>query len=449
MRGKGFRELPDGFQWHVEGAYRPTRPSQVPDGTGGEAVRREAWRNVWLVLVCCGLALISPAQAEETLADLFAGLDWVSFAPTHFDPMTGTYPEEMSLREDLQVLCRLGFHGIITYDAWLTLRHIPRLAREACFRGVIMGIWCLSRVDPGCSRERIEAEFRNAVEASPFVDGYAVGNEGLNQRYTRAELEDTVARLKAATGKPVTTSEQIDDYMADQSLLALGDFILPIVHPFWHEVRSPQSAAQWTADQYERLKALLVQQGLREKPVFFKEVGLPTAGCTECSEENQAAYYRWLGRLRSNRLILFAYFEAYDQPWKTWHPVEPHWGLLRSDRSPKKFLQGPRLSLNLSGCTSCRAGDIFSATATVANPSTHILEAKVGFYFPNGTPLTILANRHLELPPGFTFNGEVLRVTVPGGLPEGIWQFGGRLLEPELGDTISESFKEFSYNSDH
>jgi hypothetical protein len=33
--------------------------------------------------------------------------------------------------------------------------------------------------------------------------------------------------------------------------------------------------------------------------------------------------------------LRFAYFEAFDQPWKTWHTVEAHWGVLQYDRSPK------------------------------------------------------------------------------------------------------------------
>ena len=33
--------------------------------------------------------------------------------------------------------------------------------------------------------------------------------------------------------------------------------------------------------------------------------------------------------------IKFVYFEAFDLPWKTKAPVEPHWGFFRSDRTPK------------------------------------------------------------------------------------------------------------------
>jgi hypothetical protein len=33
--------------------------------------------------------------------------------------------------------------------------------------------------------------------------------------------------------------------------------------------------------------------------------------------------------------VKFVYFEAFDQPWKTHLPIEPHWGIFNSDRSPK------------------------------------------------------------------------------------------------------------------
>jgi hypothetical protein len=99
------------------------------------------------------------------------------------------------------------------------------------------------------------------------------------------------------------------------------------VHPYFHNQLDPELAVRWTQAAYDDFRRRT------ERFVLFKEVGLPTAGDPGAvlSEATQAAYYRELAKVD----VLFVYFEAFDQPWKTHLPVEPHWGLFRSDRTPK------------------------------------------------------------------------------------------------------------------
>jgi exo-beta-1,3-glucanase (GH17 family) len=186
---------------------------------------------------------------------------------------------------------------------------------------MIMGIW-----NPASSMEK-----RNAIKAAAAVDGYAIGNEGLNapkhnSTYDYDTLEQALLELKLETGKPVATTEEIGDY-ADPKLVELGDWIFPNVHAYWHagiKIKEPQEAVVWTVEQYKKLSK-------QDKFVSFKEVGFPTSGDTGVSEEKQAEYYRLLQKTE----VKFIYFEAYDGPWKQWEPVEPYWGLFRSDRSAK------------------------------------------------------------------------------------------------------------------
>ena len=60
---------------------------------------------------------------------------------------------------------------------------------------------------------------------------------------------------------------------------------------------------------------------------------MPTAGDEEgkMSEVAQEKYYTELAKTD----VKFVYFEAFDQPWKTHLPIEPHWGLFTADRTPK------------------------------------------------------------------------------------------------------------------
>lgn len=258
--------------------------------------------------------LVDTHNLESALHDLC----WVTFAPTNHDPNNGIVPDEQSLREDLQVLRSAGFDGLVTYGAE---DRVYRLAPELGFKAMIMGIWDL----------RSMTEITTAITAgqSDFVVGYVVGNEGRDVRYDDRALYAVMDYVRRHTGKPVTTTEQGEDY-TDPVLTAMGDWVFPNVHPYWAGLRQPQEAAQWTAARFADMQARA-----RDRMVVFKEVGLPTAGEEGVNEARQAEYYRML----QNTSVGFVYFEAFDQPWKDWAPVEPYWGLFRSDRSPKEVAQ--------------------------------------------------------------------------------------------------------------
>ena len=132
-------------------------------------------------------------------------------------------------------------------------------------------------------------------------------------------------RVRDETGKPTTTSEEIDDYQ-DEVILMLGDWVFPNAHPFWHGVIEPNAAVEWTVEKYRELKQRT------PRVIIFKEVGLPTAGDSGLSETAQAEYYLLL----SESEVDFVYFEAFDQFWKRHEIVEPHWGIFRSDRTAKE-----------------------------------------------------------------------------------------------------------------
>lgn len=259
---------------------------------------------------------------EENLGMLeekLFSLCWVAYSPTHFDPDAGILPSEDDIRVDLQTLHGAGFEGLVTYGSASTFRDIPRIAREIGFQGVIMGVWSPTSAE----------EIANAGEVASYVDGYCVGNEGLFfGRYDLATLRIAMDDLRATTGKPVATTEVLNSYYSDAQVRELGDWAFPNVHPYWNGVKDPQQAVVWTQQQFDDLNALY---GESSKIVVFKEVGLPTAGDPELSEEGQAEYYKLLRRTD----VKFFYFEAFDQPWKTSQPVEPYWGLFHSDRSPK------------------------------------------------------------------------------------------------------------------
>jgi exo-beta-1,3-glucanase (GH17 family) len=199
---------------------------------------------------------------------------------------------------------------------------LPRLAQEQGFTGLIIGIW-----DP---TNQAEIEAAKTAAQYPIVMGYCVGNEGIHKRYEIPDLIKTIKDMKKATGKPVTTTEEIDDYV-DEELLNIGDWIFPNSHPYFHNLLDPNLAVDWTKAAYQDMT-----RRAGNRFVLFKEVGMPTAGDKEgsLSEETQARYYQGLAKTG----VKFVYFEAFDQPWKNSLPIEPHWGLFYSNRTPKQVI---------------------------------------------------------------------------------------------------------------
>jgi exo-beta-1,3-glucanase (GH17 family) len=115
----------------------------------------------------------------------------------------------------------------------------------------------------------------------------------------------------------------------------------PIFQPWFRD--APQStAAQFVVNVLAKLAPHACG------PMLVKETGVPTAPASAgFSEARQAAFYRELRRsLPATSSRAFAYFAAYDAPWREYdatgvpaaaavHPEEAHWGLYDAARRPK------------------------------------------------------------------------------------------------------------------
>ncbi len=263
---------------------------------------------------------------------------WIAYSPTHFDPTANPiqWPSAEDVSKDLHVLRHYGFNGLVTYssiyedpDSSAQMLDMPALAQQAGFKGMIVGVW-----DP---TNPIELQVAEQFGEYSVVIGYSVGNEGLDMRYDLDTLITSMERLRRTTGKPVTTTEQVHDYYENSPLWEISDWIFPNAHPYFSGYTDPQEAVAWTEKVFKTLDRVT------EKPLIFKEVGLPSGGDQNLSEINQAMYYHLLEETN----VLYTVFEAFDAPWKHLSPInpdgtypwpdpEPHWGILTNDRKPKE-----------------------------------------------------------------------------------------------------------------
>jgi len=292
--------------------------------------------------LCCGDLGATVSRCCEpdrsfipSAADIPGQQCWLAYSPTNYNPNHGRFPSATDLREDLGLLNRNGFSGLVTYSAESVLgSELPKIAGEQGFTGMIMGIWDPSNRD----------ELSNAIKAGalPIIKGYVVGNEGLHpqdgsaSRYDLCHLQQTMRRLRNATGKPVTTTEDSRAYQTHAELYSVGDWVFPNARPFWAGKSEPVAAAIWVRDHYDHLPDV-------GRPAMLKEVGLPTIASSwgAGSEAMQRQFFLQLQQVRvsDDRYLPFVYFEAFDQPWKQAPgdagDVERAWGLFRPDRSAK------------------------------------------------------------------------------------------------------------------
>lgn len=284
------------------------------------------------------------SAAAPALARLQAALAhgrFIAYSPTSLSVVDGhvTDATPAGIRTDLELL-RPKFDSLITYNAIHGAQQIAPLAAALKFRALIIGIW--NPFDPA----EVEAALDAAQRFPQLVVGISLGNEMVfGQRSDLAKLAALAARIRAQAPRlPLSTTEPFHIYQADAAapLLASLDFLLVNVHPVfqpWFRGATDATAAQFVVNVTDELAARYCG------PILVKETGVPTAPAGEgFSSARQASFYAQLRRvLPPERQRAFAYFAAFDAPWRAQdatgvpgpHPSEAYWGLFDAQRRPK------------------------------------------------------------------------------------------------------------------
>jgi exo-beta-1,3-glucanase (GH17 family) len=323
-------------------------------------MRKKAIRIVWLIIVSIWMMLSIPSSSgvmytfyspqkmrdavippgfpvscsspvDEKWITKVNSIRWVTYSSPN-SRQNYRQPTSEDINKDLTVLKKAGFTGLVTYgSSGIMGKEFPVIAQSLGFQGIILGIW----------NPLNKNELNNAKNAAslPVVLGYNIGNEGLYKNrgnYSIWDLCSAITDLRTSAGKPVATSEEIDDYSIHTELLFVGDWLFPNAHPYWHSTKYPLDAVKWEMTRYHDMAENT------DRFVFFKEVGLPTSGAMGLSETSHDMFYRELAKSD----VRFVYFEGFDQPSKTSSSVDPNWGIFNAMRQPKLLgwnLMGHRL----------------------------------------------------------------------------------------------------------
>ena len=297
---------------------------------------------------------------------------FIAYQPTSLRVVDGhsTQADPASLRADLKAL-RSRFDGLITYTAVNGTEAIPGIAASLGYKAIIVGVW-----NPFDETE-VAAALEQARRYPQLVVGLTLGNEVMfSGRHGQPELAAVIADVRRqAPQLPLSTTEPFHLFDVDSAkpLLAQLDFLLPIVHPVfqpWFRDAAAAKAAAFVVNAVGNLEARFCG------PVLVKEVGEPTAPAElGYSPERQAALFEELRKqFPPQRLRAFAYFSAFDAPWRAYdalavppgqkgtgagtgtgsgegsgggtagaagaHAAEAHWGLYDDQRRPKPAAEG-------------------------------------------------------------------------------------------------------------
>jgi exo-beta-1,3-glucanase (GH17 family) len=270
---------------------------------------------------------------------------FVAYQPTALKVVNGVlgHVDEASIRADLQVL-RPWFDGLITYGALNGNERVADVAASLRFHALVQGVW-----DPN---DKIEVG--NAIAAwrrnPKLVAGLSLGNEIVfGKRGTWSDLQARLTAVRAeAPGLPLAIAEpfaEYTDFPDAKPVLAATDFMLVNIHPVFESWFRSATADNWT-DFVVRVMARL--EAIYTKPILVKETGVPTGPASAgFNETMQRDFYALLAkRLKSSRRRAFAYFTAFDEPWRPGdfnptpgaHPEEAYWGLFTEARKAKQVM---------------------------------------------------------------------------------------------------------------
>lgn len=189
-----------------------------------------------------------------------------------------------------------------------------------------------------------------ANEYPDIISMVSLGNEACvdwTDHFVPVERVVAFAKqVKKSIKQPVTFCENYVPWLNYLKPLAeVIDFISIHTYPVW-EYKHIHEAVEYTIANYE-----IVAKQYPNIPVVITEAGWATNShgvgihSEHVNEENQKIYYEDLMEWTSENKILTFFFEAFDEKWKgSSDPMEPekHWGLFKSDRSPKLVFENKK-----------------------------------------------------------------------------------------------------------
>ena len=250
--------------------------------------------------------------------------------------MAGSALSEAQIRQHLEAIAEYT-DTVRFYSASGPERQAYSIAREMGFN--IVGTAYLTG---DTAKDNAEMEALIELCNDGLVDVAIVGNEtlldtGNGPKLTATQLIADIQYVRAGvtdSSIPISTADSVDVLLANSSVRNACNLIVAHCYPYWGGSHI-DSAAQSFISQINSLKAVS-----GDKQVLIGETGWPTGGSSNGSavpnEENAAQYFEQIRDWSVSTGTYVLYFEAFDEPWKSYAGQEgdvgAYWGFMTTER---------------------------------------------------------------------------------------------------------------------
>lgn len=271
----------------------------------------------------------------------------------------GDLTSKENILEDLQIIAR-RWNLIRLYGSDPQSERILEVIEENDLPiRVMQGIW----LDGHKSAEENAAQLEGAIELAnrfpEIIVAINVGNEiFVSWSWHRLEDMDKVVeqirQVRASTTQPVTVSDDYNFWNKPEAKKVADelDFICLHAYALWNS-QTLESALPWTDTVYRDIQGRFPDHRIAQCETGWAtskisgddsdESKLVIGNVGEAEQEKFFDQYdQWVDE---NRVISF-YFSAFDEKWKggfdgnnPMDKMEKHWGLYKSDRTPKQALR--------------------------------------------------------------------------------------------------------------
>ena len=280
-------------------------------------------------------------------------------------PESGIFPSYEEIKEDLLIL-QGNWEYLRLYDCDLHSEIVLEVIRNEGFDfKVMLGAYIVAEVNNyNCAWGGVYSEeqlINNQVVNSnrickliqlanqypEIITSLSAGNEATvewtDHMVPVEKVIYYVQLIKSECTQPVTFCENYLPWLGKLKPLAeVVDFISIHTYPVW-EYKTIHEAMDYTKENY-----YAVVNAFPDQQVVITEAGWATNSNgrgiepSNVNEELQAIYFKQLIEWsRSNGVLTFV-FEAFDENWKGSQEIlepEKHWGLYRTNRTPKLAMQ--------------------------------------------------------------------------------------------------------------
>lgn len=287
----------------------------------------------------------------------------------------GVYPSYEEIKEDLSLLSK-NWKYLRLYDCDAHAKRVLEVIENEKFDFKIMlGAYVVAEMNNfGCpwgggvytDEELEQNRIKNQNQIEKLIDwantypniifSVSVGNEACvdwTDHYVPVDrIIEFVKTVKNNIKQPVTFCENYVPWLTKlKPLTEVIDFISIHTYPVW-EYKHIHESLEYTKENY-----YAVANAYPNIPVVITEAGWATnsngkgINSENVNEEYQKIYYNDLIEWSTQENVLTFYFEAFDENWKgSSEPLEPekHWGLFKTDRTPKLIMKNQFNNLNIN-----------------------------------------------------------------------------------------------------